>query len=102
MFIVRFLVLLFLVCYGFSMGQLSASSLNGFGAFMAHSFFVTAPALYLLPTYEAWRNKQPNLTSISLVNIFLGWTLLGWVVAAAWAFKKGSVRFGGVGGGAGL
>ena len=88
MFFVRFLVLLFLVFYGYSMGQISADGLNGFGKLMAGSFVVTAPALYLLPAYEAWRNKHPNLTSIALVNVFLGWTLLGWVVAVAWAFKK--------------
>ena len=88
MFFVRFLVLLFLVAYGWSMGQLPPNELNAFGKFMAFSFFVVAPALYLLPTYEAWRNKHPNLTAIALVNIFLGWSLLGWVVAVVWAYKK--------------
>jgi hypothetical protein len=88
MFFVRFLVLLFLAFYGWSMGQLPPHELNGFGKFIAFSFFIVAPALYLLPTYEAWKNEHPNLTAIALVNIFLGWSLLGWVVAIVWAFKK--------------
>jgi Superinfection immunity protein len=88
MFFVRFLVLLFLAFYGWSMGQLPPHELNGFGQFIAFSFFVVAPALYLLPTYEAWKNVHPNFTAIALVNIFLGWSLLGWVVAIVWAFKK--------------
>lgn len=43
------------------------------------------PALYFLPTFEAWKREQPNLTTIALVNIFLGWTLIGWVVSIAMA-----------------
>lgn len=45
-------------------------------------------AIYFLPTIEASLRKHPNLLSIGLVNLFLGWTLLGWVVAIAWACKK--------------
>lgn len=88
MFAVRFLVLLFLVFYSWSMGQSPPHELNAFGKFIAFSFFIVAPAIYLLPTYEAWRNTHPNLTAIALVNILLGWSLLGWVVAVVWAFKK--------------
>lgn len=88
MFFVRFLLLAFLVAYSFSMGQIPPSGLNGFGKFIAFSFFIAAPALYLLPIYEARVNKHPNLTAIALVNIFLGWSLLGWVVAVVWAYKK--------------
>nr|WP_277988873.1 superinfection immunity protein [Ramlibacter ginsenosidimutans] len=68
------------------MGQQPA--LNAFGTFVALLIFIDAPALYLLPTYEAWKNKHPNLASIALVNIFLGWSLVGWVVAVVWAYKK--------------
>ena len=88
MFFVRFLLLAFLVAYSFSMGQIPTNELNAFGTFAAFSFLIAAPALYLLPTYEAWRNQHSNLTAIALVNIFLGWSLLGWVVAVVWAYKK--------------
>lgn len=40
---------------------------------------------YFLPTIEAVLRKHSSLTSIVLVNIFLGWTLVGWVAAIAWA-----------------
>ena len=88
MFVVRLLVLLFLAFYGWGMGQTPPGELNAFGKVIAFSFFIVAPALYLLPTYEAWKNEQPNLTPIALVNVFLGWSLLDWVVALVWAFKK--------------
>lgn len=39
---------------------------------------------YFLPTYEANLRRQPNMTSIVVLNVFLGWTLVGWVVAMVW------------------
>ena len=41
--------------------------------------------IYFLPTIVAERKKKTNLNSIFVVNFFLGWTLLGWVIALAWA-----------------
>jgi hypothetical protein len=29
--------------------------------------------------------KHPQLTGILLVNLFLGWTIVGWVVALVWS-----------------
>ncbi len=49
-------------------------------------FWVSMLALYFLPTIVAERSKKENLNSIFVVNFFLGWTLIGWVIALAWAF----------------
>lgn len=88
MALVRVLILGVLAWFGWMFGQYS--DLNGFGKMMAFSFFITAPMLYFLPTYEAVSNDNPNITSIGLVNILLGWTLIGWVVALVWAINKPS------------
>lgn len=40
---------------------------------------------YFLPTFVASNRKHVNGTSIFLVNLLLGWTFLGWVVALVWA-----------------
>ena len=42
--------------------------------------------LYFLPSLigQYHRNAGP----IIAINLFLGWTLVGWVVALAWALKK--------------
>ena len=40
---------------------------------------------YLLPTIIASLRKHHQIASIAVVNLFLGWTLLGWVAALAWA-----------------
>ena len=38
-------------------------------------------ALYFLPTIIAVARKKSNLLLIVLLNVFLGWTVIGWVVA---------------------
>ena len=49
---------------------------------------VVTVGLYLLPTIQSIRRKQPNTTAIIIVNVALGWTLVGWVVAMVWAVKE--------------
>lgn len=88
MVFIRIVLLLFLTFYSFSMGQIPASGLNGFGKLVSMLFFVFAPALYLLPTFEAWKREHPNMTPVVLVNIFLGWTLIGWVAAMVMAYRN--------------
>lgn len=87
MFVIRFVVLAFLAFFSYSMGK-EAGGLNAFGHFIVFSGIFFIPAFYMLPTFEAWLREHPNLTSIALLNIFLGWTLLGWVAALVWSFKR--------------
>jgi len=44
--------------------------------------------LYFLPMIMAIEKKQKNKTAIIVLNILLGWTLVGWVIALIWAVKK--------------
>jgi hypothetical protein len=48
--------------------------------------------VYLLPAFIATRRKHPNVAPIIIVNIFLGWTFLGWIVALAWSASAGANR----------
>jgi hypothetical protein len=43
---------------------------------------------YMLPYLLAESHKHPHAPAIGALNLFLGWTLLGWVVALAWASAK--------------
>lgn len=86
MFFVRFVILAFFAAYSVSMGREPA--LNSIGIAIAFSALFFVPALYLLPTFEAWIRKKSNLQSIAVLNLFLGWTIIGWVAALIWAFKK--------------
>lgn len=40
-------------------------------------------SLYLLPTIVAICRQHQNIGSILVINLFLGWTVLGWVAALA-------------------
>ncbi len=44
---------------------------------------------YFLPTIIAFIKKPPSIASVVVINVFLGWTFIGWVVALAMAFRDG-------------
>lgn len=44
--------------------------------------------IYFLPAIVAKVRNQKNFISILILNLFLGWSLIGWVVALVWAFKE--------------
>ena len=50
-------------------------------------FFGLGFLLYFLPTIIGIARSKRDLLSIFLLNLFLGWTLIGWVVALVWAVK---------------
>jgi hypothetical protein len=52
--------------------------------FHVHGFFFSI-ALYFLPTLIAFARHLPSRAGIALVNVFLGWTFFGWVLALIWA-----------------
>jgi hypothetical protein len=52
----------------------------------ALSVMVIIAAIYFAPTITAW--QKPQRGSVFAINFFLGWTLIGWVVALAWAAKN--------------
>jgi hypothetical protein len=47
-----------------------------------------AVALYFLPSIIANNRCKKNAISIFVINLFFGWTFVGWVVSLAWAFAK--------------
>jgi len=61
---------------GFFMGMLSLLVL------------VVVVGIYFLPSIMAYQNKKKNRQAISILNFFLGWTIIGWVVALVWAHVK--------------
>jgi hypothetical protein len=43
--------------------------------------------MYFLPSIIAIARSKRDITAIVLLNFFLGWTMIGWVVALVWAVK---------------
>lgn len=50
------------------------------------TYLLILAVLYFIPTMVGWNHR--NVTAIILLNIFLGWTFIGWVVALVWAASK--------------
>lgn len=44
--------------------------------------------LYFLPSIVAYARKHQNSGAILILNIFLGWTFIGWVVALVWSMTQ--------------
>ena len=44
--------------------------------------------IYLIPTIIAFARKVPSTLSVAVLNIFLGWSIIGFVVALVWALKN--------------
>jgi hypothetical protein len=42
---------------------------------------------YFMPLMVALARKVPNLGSIAVINVFAGWTVIGWVAALAMAVR---------------
>ena len=47
--------------------------------------FIAALALYFLPSIIADARKAEHRTSIFILTLFLGWTVIGWLAALIWA-----------------
>lgn len=43
---------------------------------------------YFLPAIIAFAKSKRDAGAILVLNFFLGWTLIGWVVALVWALKQ--------------
>ena len=48
-------------------------------------FWLFGLALYLLPTIVVVARRKKKILGPILVNVLLGWTFIGWIVALIWA-----------------
>ena len=51
-------------------------------------FFLVAALLYFVPTIVAATRHVPNTGSVFVINLLLGWSFIGWVVALAMAVRS--------------
>lgn len=49
-------------------------------------YVLVGGALYFLPSFLG--SEKENRRAIFLLNLLLGWSFIGWVVALVWAVKK--------------
>lgn len=77
------IVLVIIVVVTAAVGQ----GTNGFALIATWIFFPAAIALYFAPGIVAATRSHPNRMPIFLLDLFLGWTLIGWVGALVWAYS---------------
>jgi Superinfection immunity protein len=70
-----------LICFPIAQGT------NTFALLATIGFIVGSIVLYFCPTIIAISRSHTNKTSIIVLNLFLGWTVLGWVGALVWAYS---------------
>ncbi len=51
-------------------------------------FLILMGMLYFLPALVAISNKKRNAAAVLVLNLFLGWTFVFWVVALVWGTCK--------------
>ena len=49
-------------------------------------------AAYFFPTIVASRRGHRNANAVCAVNLFFGWTFVGWVVALVWSLTDNTTR----------
>lgn len=81
MFLIRLILLSFTCLLTWKLSYNPANNGNALLIIFAVSSF----SLYFLPSYEAWVNHHPKINAIFVLNLFLGWTFLGWIASAVWA-----------------
>jgi hypothetical protein len=55
-------------------------------------FGVAAIIFYFAPALKANSVNHPDKTPIFILNLFLGWLLIPWVIALVWAYRKSPVQ----------
>ena len=56
--------------------------------FFFFPFFGIGTLMYFLPSIIALARSKRDLLAIFLLNLFLGWSVIGWIVALVWAAKS--------------
>ena len=51
---------------------------------------VIAAEFYLLPILIGWARRVPRLRAVAVIDITLGWTVIGWIVAVTMALRSGT------------
>ena len=57
-------------------------------AFFFFPIFGFGFVLYFLPAIIAFVREKRDAVSILVLNLLLGWTAIGWVIALVWALRQ--------------
>jgi hypothetical protein len=63
----------------------STTTASGGNAVLGFFFLILIFVAYFLPTFVAAGRHTTNAGGVFVINLFLGWTVLGWIIALAMA-----------------
>jgi cytochrome c biogenesis protein CcdA len=75
-------ILIVLFFLGFVAGQFGGVILLFVSLF---AFIAFGIGVYFLPTFIAVNREHPDRYAIFIINLFFGWTFLGWIACLAWS-----------------
>jgi hypothetical protein len=62
--------------------------IDGLRHFLLFPLVLFGMIIYLSPIVIAALRRKQNLAPLLLVNILLGWTVIGWIICVIWAFSE--------------
>lgn len=54
-------------------------------SFTGLMFIIGSIALYILPSIIASQKDKKNKDAITILNLLIGWTVIGWIISLVWA-----------------
>lgn len=69
----------------------SGTGITGMGGTIIFVLLLLVLAVYMLPSIIALA-KRSRRTKVILFNIFLGWTVVMWIISLVWACKRVEVQ----------
>jgi len=49
--------------------------------------------IYFIPSIIAQKRQHHNRNAIFVLNLFLGWSLIGWAISLSWALTRVESKF---------
>ena len=83
-----FFYFLALGCFTAILFAFVGAALGGDGGAIVGFLAASGFAAYFTPSYIGYARRHPNKHAMCALNIFLGWTLIGWVFALVWSLKN--------------
>lgn len=71
----------------------AAGGASGGQIILGLALWAAAIAAYFVPAIIAAARHVPNAGSVIVVDLLLGWTVIGWIVALAMAFRSKPVPY---------
>lgn len=53
--------------------------------YLSFAFVTTSALAYFVPSFIAWKRIRRRFVWLFIVNLLIGWTVVGWMIVLIWA-----------------